>query len=210
MMNRLLRKRPRRVDRVHIAAIIVVGCLLYIITSLALLEEPGGDDNVYYDAVPVDSLPSQHRLLRSDSDDIGSTGDQLPSSDAEKEVVGFSAMVKKMDEQSEEEEDADTSSVTTEEKKTAVNIYNVAGGSHENLSVFRTDFLERYGSGKVTFNFKARNSACRKCSDDKPSVAESLVPRGPCLAVTRWAPPSTWKCDIDSLKCNYPNCKTMV
>ena len=90
------------------------------------------------------------------------------------------------------------------------------------LSVFRTDVLRRYGTGRVMYR-RRENAKCdfdRSCDDDgdvgdvdvgvdAPPRNVSAPPRAvataPCLAVTR----NTY-CDHASLTCSYPKCRTMI
>ncbi len=74
-------------------------------------------------------------------------------------------------------------------------------------SVFRTDVLRRYGTGRVQFTLHERaecNLECTNSEEPHPSV----VAPDPCLAVTRYR--RELHCDQEHVRCTYPHCKTML
>eukprot|EP00580_Thalassiosira_gravida_P006092 CAMPEP_0201631234 /NCGR_PEP_ID=MMETSP0493-20130528/5281_1 /ASSEMBLY_ACC=CAM_ASM_000838 /TAXON_ID=420259 /ORGANISM="Thalassiosira gravida, Strain GMp14c1" /LENGTH=458 /DNA_ID=CAMNT_0048102533 /DNA_START=19 /DNA_END=1395 /DNA_ORIENTATION=- len=73
------------------------------------------------------------------------------------------------------------------------------------LSIFKTDILQRYGTGKVQYIIRER----AECNLDCNVGNGAALQQEPCLAVTRHMN-KDMKCDIHQLKCNYPQCKTMV
>jgi len=70
-------------------------------------------------------------------------------------------------------------------------------------SVFKTDILQRYGSGRLQYLIREQAACNLDCKIDEP-----VLQHEPCLAVTRSS--KIMGCDIEHLKCNYPQCKTMV
>ena len=68
-------------------------------------------------------------------------------------------------------------------------------------SIFFTDTLERYGTGKVQYIINT-NADCQ-CGD----TSEIMQPQTPCLAVARHGQVD---CLIDAIKCRYPQCKTFL
>ena len=78
-------------------------------------------------------------------------------------------------------------------------------------SIFKTDTLQRFGSGR--FNFAVHESAdCRPadCIHLNQSKLDERMTNdhlpAPCLAVSM----ISMGCPYDSLRCTYPNCKTMI
>ena len=202
-MNRILHTRRRRIDGVTFASITVIGCLLYI-ASLALDEEP-------YTNSSIDFAPASHRWLRSDTDDsnyqpISSSSSSISDSLPQTENTDLQSPVK--------EPASDNIIVTTdEEKKKTVNVY-VTGPFSESLSIFKTDFLQRFGSGRVNYNFREHS----RCNTHECVPAPRVAHDEPCLAITKYERPyerrpahrKTWTCEVDDLRCSYPQCKTMV
>ncbi|KAL7528931.1 hypothetical protein ACHAXR_002706 [Thalassiosira sp. AJA248-18] len=92
--------------------------------------------------------------------------------------------------------------------KDTITIYLTRGRKLEkafqmDLSIFKTDILQRYGTG-VRYVIREQAECDPGCRKNLP-----LVPTvGPCLAVARYTP--RMYCDTDSLRCNYPQCKTMI
>ncbi|KAL3789362.1 hypothetical protein ACHAW5_005114 [Stephanodiscus triporus] len=75
------------------------------------------------------------------------------------------------------------------------------------LSVFRTDVLQRYGTGRMKFVIHER-AECNKCNIDEE--AHPLLAFAPCLAVGRFRSLDHTYCTYEHLRCTYPHCKTMV
>lgn len=65
-------------------------------------------------------------------------------------------------------------------------------------SIFQTDTLKRYGTGRIVLHVHENTQCDRTCTSP-------LVDNAPCVVV---AIPRL--CDVDTLKCNYPQCKTML
>ncbi|KAL7527364.1 hypothetical protein ACHAXR_001917, partial [Thalassiosira sp. AJA248-18] len=98
-----------------------------------------------------------------------------------------------------------------------VHLASVRGGlnplrSHKTSgnSIFQTDILPRYGSGRVRFLIR-ENAECdvRSCNANEWQQKHSFLADNhdsPCLAVVNRKD----KCKHHHLKCNYPTCKTMV
>lgn len=74
-------------------------------------------------------------------------------------------------------------------------------GLHVSNSIFYTGYLPRYGSGR--FNFQIQDVT--QCGET--TCATPLTGNSPCLAVRLGRDK---KCVQEHLKCNYPECKTMV
>ncbi|KAL3815633.1 hypothetical protein ACHAXA_000404 [Cyclostephanos tholiformis] len=73
------------------------------------------------------------------------------------------------------------------------------------VSVFRTDVLRRYGTGRVNFLLH-ENAKCNfECTNDVEYNRSQHI-LAPCLAVTR----PSYCDDHELLKCTYPQCKTMI
>jgi hypothetical protein len=71
------------------------------------------------------------------------------------------------------------------------------------LSVFKTDVLRRYGTGRLWFALHKRAECNFECTNsDEPHPSLMLAP---CLAVT-----AITDCDHEHVKCMYPQCKTMI
>lgn len=100
MMDRILHSRRKRLDGVTFAAVVVIGCLLYI-ASLVLEEEPYTDS--------IDFAPASHRWLRSEAD----------NSNDQPILIG-SVSTENTDLQSPVNEPASKSIVATEEETWAV------------------------------------------------------------------------------------------
>ena len=85
------------------------------------------------------------------------------------------------------------------------------GRDNPSLSIFKTDLLQRYGTGR--YHILIRDNAY--CSTQQPTLCKqnvdgkfrfSDVHHAPCLVVTR----SRDGCSAENLKCEYPQCKTML
>ena len=185
----------------------MIGCLIYI-ASLVLDEEPYTDS--------IDFAPASHRWLRSD--DADDSNDQPISSSSgsiSTEENDLPPQTENTDLQSPVNEAASNSIVTTteEETKKTVNVY-VTGPFSESLSIFKTDFLQRFGSGRVQYNFREHS----RCNTQECVPAPRVAQGQPCLAITKYERPyerrpahrKTWTCEVDDLRCSYPQCKTMV
>mmetsp|Transcript_38810 Transcript_38810/g.68145 ORF Transcript_38810/g.68145 Transcript_38810/m.68145 type:complete len:433 (-) Transcript_38810:146-1444(-) len=72
-------------------------------------------------------------------------------------------------------------------------------------SIFKTDILRRYGSGRVQFLIR-EHAQCLDCSDVLVGQT-ALQNRAPCLAVRGM---DTLDCASMHMKCNYPQCITMT
>lgn len=80
-------------------------------------------------------------------------------------------------------------------------VYLVGGskmGTKPTNSIFLTDTLKRYGSERLDYHIREHSKCFYTCT--RPSLVED---NGPCLVV------ADRDCDIEYLKCNYPQCKTM-
>ncbi|KAL9179464.1 hypothetical protein ACHAXT_008754 [Thalassiosira profunda] len=75
------------------------------------------------------------------------------------------------------------------------------------LSVFKTDVLRRYGSGRVQFLIREHAECPLDCKASDNAITAPLD-HSPCLVVSRHAP--AMYCDLERMKCNYPHCKTMA
>ncbi|KAL7534905.1 hypothetical protein ACHAXR_006150 [Thalassiosira sp. AJA248-18] len=77
-------------------------------------------------------------------------------------------------------------------------------------SIFQTDTLPKYGSGRVQFLINENAECDYSCNADTHQQPRFLADNhyAPCLAVGRDY--SSAKCLHEHLKCNYPTCKTMV
>jgi hypothetical protein len=71
------------------------------------------------------------------------------------------------------------------------------------LSVFRTDTLRRYGTGRVNYHLHENAKCDYECGG--ANDAGMLNRTRACLAVTK-----TTYCDHELLRCAYPQCKTMI
>ncbi|KAL7539709.1 hypothetical protein ACHAXR_009520 [Thalassiosira sp. AJA248-18] len=77
-------------------------------------------------------------------------------------------------------------------------------------SIFKTDILPRYGSGRFDFIIEMAKCDIRSCRIDWKQQSKSFLADNqyePCLVVGRDA---RNECRAHNLKCNYPQCKTMV
>ena len=80
------------------------------------------------------------------------------------------------------------------------------GRDNPSLSIFKTDLLQRYGTGR--YHILIRDNAycptsCNQNVDGKFRFSD--VHHAPCLVVTRRR-----GCSAENLKCEYPQCKTML
>lgn len=82
---------------------------------------------------------------------------------------------------------------------------NFPDNFNEALSIFKTDILQRYGTGRVQYMIRERAACDAQCGEGEPGP---LLRHEPCLAVSRHS--KRMLCDIDRLRCSYPKCKTMV
>ncbi|KAL7539966.1 hypothetical protein ACHAWF_006556 [Thalassiosira exigua] len=92
----------------------------------------------------------------------------------------------------------------TSRAKTTVTIYIAIDVFNESLSIFKTDILYRFGTGRVQYAIKENAGCSVECEVDAPGSQ----PQVPCLVVTRFF--QGFSCDMDHLKCHYNGCKTMV
>ena len=84
-------------------------------------------------------------------------------------------------------------------------VYNPA------LSVFRTDILYRYGTGRVRYAIQERAECNLECTGDHQEPPPSIVALAPCLVVSRIRIQSqNLHCDLERVRCTYPHCKTMI
>jgi len=75
----------------------------------------------------------------------------------------------------------------------------------EAISLFRTDVLTRYGTGRLAYDVVEASGTCdASCT---PSTLPEPEP-GPCLAVSRYF--KKFSCAPGRLQCNYPRCQTFV
>ena len=84
---------------------------------------------------------------------------------------------------------------------------------NENDSIFRTNALQRFGTGRLNYHVhgvidECDNNSCNAqeniATDDYSSASTS-----PCLAVSKNFSPTAY-CDHATLRCRYPRCKTMI
>ena len=80
--------------------------------------------------------------------------------------------------------------------------------SNPALSVFRTDVLRRYGTGRVRYAIHENAKCNLECTEDHQEPPPSAVALAPCLAVSRIRIHS--QCDQERVRCTYPQCKTMI
>ncbi len=83
-----------------------------------------------------------------------------------------------------------------------ITIY-IPDGVHENDSIFRTNILQRFGTGRLFYNFHELQPDCTRCEPSKANIDDD--PAGPCLGVTRG------RFENGCYRCNIPSqCKTMI
>ena len=92
----------------------------------------------------------------------------------------------------------------------------IPDGVHETDSIFRTNTLHRFGTGRFNYHIHEVEHDCdsNSCSSSSSSSSNNSnnnstdnLPRlSPCLAITK----SRGRCPHDALKCKYPQCKTMI
>jgi hypothetical protein len=105
----------------------------------------------------------------------------------------------------------------------------IHGRFHENESIFRTNTLQRYGTGRFNYHIHETVNDCdnNSCSsrnnninkynnnDDSNSTDENesnspARSSSSCLAVSKFHTPRLAYCHHDALQCSYPQCKTMI
>ena len=101
---------------------------------------------------------------------------------------------------------SDATNVTVYLLRDKIDAYNPA------TSVFRTDVLRRYGTGRVRYAIHERAECNLECADDDHrEPPPSVVALAPCLAVSRFRVQSqNMLCDQERVRCAYPYCKTML
>jgi hypothetical protein len=83
-----------------------------------------------------------------------------------------------------------------------ITIY-IPDGVHENDSIFRTNTLLRFGTGRFIYNFHELHPDCTRCEPSETNIDD--YPPGPCLGVTRGI------LEKECYRCNYPSrCKRMI
>ncbi len=83
--------------------------------------------------------------------------------------------------------------------------------SNPGYSIFKTDTVQRFGSGRFNFvvheSYDCGPADCNHFNQSKLDERMTNDHRpAPCLAVTM----NVMGCQHDSLRCSYPNCKTMI
>ena len=97
---------------------------------------------------------------------------------------------------------------STMTRTTTVTIYLTRHHSpNPAFSIFQTDVLQKYGSGRVQFDVRENAECGHMCNAEEGAAADTLIKKsdgqeGPCLAV------NFFKCPLNKLKCNYPKCRT--
>lgn len=92
------------------------------------------------------------------------------------------------------------SNATSTAATVTVHIADRSHGDGNDMSIFYTDILRRWGSGRVGYHVVENRGADLGCR------AEPFAMSGPCLAVTR----RRRRTHHEFLGCNYPQCKTML
>ena len=85
---------------------------------------------------------------------------------------------------------------------TTLTVYVVDGSSAKShaYSVFQTDVLSKYGSGRIEYQVNY-NAQCDLTCQSPP-----VIPNGPCLVARRPTSP----CQLKHIQCMYPTCNYMV
>lgn len=89
-------------------------------------------------------------------------------------------------------------------------------GVHENDSIFRTNTLQRFGTGSFNHHVHDLEYSCsdNSCSSNNNSrlnhINADSSPSSPCLVVSKYYAPKFGYCQHDALRCSYPQCKTMI
>ena len=85
---------------------------------------------------------------------------------------------------------------------TTLTVYLVDGSTSKShaYSVFQTDLLSKYGSGRVEYHINNNAQCDAKCQ------SQPVIPHGPCLVVRR----PTSKCQLKHIQCMYPTCNYMI
>jgi len=78
-------------------------------------------------------------------------------------------------------------------------------GRTPSLSIFKTDILQRYGSGRFDFVVQDVASCGNTCANLENQLVATDQYQTPCLVVTD----DNVKCPSLQIRCNYPLCKTM-
>ncbi|KAL7532334.1 hypothetical protein ACHAXR_004566, partial [Thalassiosira sp. AJA248-18] len=88
-----------------------------------------------------------------------------------------------------------------------ITVHLTGGRPNSAYSIFQTDILPRYGSGRVQFLIREHAQCDRSCNattQQQPHSYRENNHYAPCLAV------GPEGCRSTDLNCNYPRCKTMV
>ena len=98
-----------------------------------------------------------------------------------------------------------------------ITIY-IYGGVHENDSIFRTNTLQRFGTGRFAYSVHDMASTCdnNSCNNrldaqmNDITVDDYSSSSSPCLAISKHYGPRFGYCHHDALRCSHPQCKTMI
>lgn len=107
----------------------------------------------------------------------------------------------------------DPKSIVARTAKDTVTIYLIRERNNNNEilnpahSIFKTDTLHKYGSGRVQYMIREQAQCNQQCDEALPAE-QPMLQHAPCLAVSRYT--KKMYCDADHVKCNYPQCKTLV
>lgn len=84
---------------------------------------------------------------------------------------------------------------------------------NEHDSTFRTNLLQRFGTGRLNYHVHGVMAACdnNSCNAQETVTTDhySSASTSPCLAVSKHASPTSY-CDHATLRCSYPRCKTVI
>lgn len=97
------------------------------------------------------------------------------------------------------------SSMAKSNLKTTLHVYLTGHKPNHAYSIFQTDIMQRYGSGR--FDYKIHDGGDCDASTSCGSHAVVEDSHEPCLAVSRTG---RLACTSQQLSCRYPGCKTMV
>lgn len=89
-----------------------------------------------------------------------------------------------------------------------ITIYLTEPHTHMSKSIFKTDLLQRYGTGRFKFDIKSPSQCSHYCSEDNTPPLDNV--NTPCLAVASQFGGHYETCPYNTLKCNYPQCLTVV
>jgi hypothetical protein len=98
-----------------------------------------------------------------------------------------------------------------------ITIY-IYGGVHENDSIFRTNILQRFGTGRFAYRVHdletdCDNNSCNNHLDAQMNditIDDNSSSSSPCLAISKYYGPHFGYCQHDALRCSHPQCKTMI